>query len=374
MIILKFSLNPYTTSCNLVLSGNISNKIPKVQNQLKYHQVASELRDRIMSEKLSGQLDSERELCSHYEVSRVTIRKAIELLESEHLVYRVGRKGLFAGRGEAAPAEKLHNRRIGFILFGNKYMSRFENIVFTEFSRHCTKHQIRLIFSRAESTRDFSEDFPAFMQTEQPDLLILCGSPTPAAAALASKYNISSILLGRMTSPEPEEQYDRVAISYYQWAYRATRYLITKGRHRIAMICPKDNILQTELTEGYRAALEEENIVFRQNLISVSPGDSAMTAMNQTLSMLEFNRPEAIIAGSDAISAGVVPVALQTLDEEIGVVAFSSGAELNAGIYPVEYLRVDSADAAVKLWNLTKRRLNHPSADPKSSRPIQVFE
>ncbi len=345
-----------------------------MQNQLKYRQVAAELRNRIMAEKLSGQLNSERELCTQYGVSRVTIRKAIELLESEHLVYRVGRKGLFTGRGEAISSENLFNRRIGFVLFGHKYMSHFENIVFTEFSRHCMKHQIRLIFCRAESTRDFSNDFPSFIQTEHPDLLIFCGSPTPAAAALVSKHDIPPILLGRMTSPEPEELYDRVAISYYQWAYRATRYLITRGRHRIAMICPKDQILQTELTEGYRAALEEENFIFRQNLISVCSGNSAMTAMNQALSMLEFNRPEAIIAGSDAISAGVVPVALQTLNEEIGVVAFSSGAELNAGIHPVEYLRVDSTDAAGKLWTLAKRRLTHPSAAPKSSRPIQIFE
>ena len=59
---------------------------------LRYRQVADAIRRRIgAGEYPSGALETEAELCRAYEVSRITVRKALELLRDEGIV--TSRKG-----------------------------------------------------------------------------------------------------------------------------------------------------------------------------------------------------------------------------------------------------------------------------------------
>src|SRR5436305_5262879 len=59
---------------------------------LRYRQVADTIRRRIgAGEYPSGALETEAELCRAYEVSRITVRKALELLREEGIV--TSRKG-----------------------------------------------------------------------------------------------------------------------------------------------------------------------------------------------------------------------------------------------------------------------------------------
>ena len=70
-----------------------------------YHQVYVLLRDQIVSGavKPGHPLPSEPALAAQYDVSRVTIRKTLERLESEGLVRRVRGVGTFTDRPEAQP-------------------------------------------------------------------------------------------------------------------------------------------------------------------------------------------------------------------------------------------------------------------------------
>ena len=62
-----------------------------------YNIVASELRERILEKQLlpQQQLPTEHELIEEFQVSRITIRRALEILEEEHLIHRKQGKGSF---------------------------------------------------------------------------------------------------------------------------------------------------------------------------------------------------------------------------------------------------------------------------------------
>jgi len=62
-----------------------------------YSLVASKLRERILNRELQPQqqLPTEHELSTEYGVSRITIRKALEILEEEHLIYKKQGRGSF---------------------------------------------------------------------------------------------------------------------------------------------------------------------------------------------------------------------------------------------------------------------------------------
>lgn len=62
-----------------------------------YDRVASELRERILSRRIGPgeQMPTESELIKEFDVSRITVRRALEILEEEHLIHRRQGKGSF---------------------------------------------------------------------------------------------------------------------------------------------------------------------------------------------------------------------------------------------------------------------------------------
>lgn len=62
-----------------------------------YNIVASELRERILKKELlpQQQLPTEFDLIEEFKVSRITVRRALEILEEEHLIHRKQGKGTF---------------------------------------------------------------------------------------------------------------------------------------------------------------------------------------------------------------------------------------------------------------------------------------
>lgn len=66
-------------------------------SQTAYNRVAATLRDQILAGTWEGstQLPTERELCDRFETSRITIRRALQILEEEQLVERHQGVGTF---------------------------------------------------------------------------------------------------------------------------------------------------------------------------------------------------------------------------------------------------------------------------------------
>jgi GntR family transcriptional regulator len=67
-----------------------------------YVKIAENIRHQITSGQLAGgdKLPSERDLCDQWNVSTITVRKALEVLRSEGLIYGVRGKGTFVRKAE----------------------------------------------------------------------------------------------------------------------------------------------------------------------------------------------------------------------------------------------------------------------------------
>ena len=74
------------------LTGGMSAALPK------YEQIYQRIRDHIQSDRVADgdSLPSEPDLAKQFHVSRVTVRKALQMLENEGMVVRKGRVGTFA--------------------------------------------------------------------------------------------------------------------------------------------------------------------------------------------------------------------------------------------------------------------------------------
>ncbi|MBQ9952008.1 MAG: LacI family DNA-binding transcriptional regulator [Clostridia bacterium] len=86
-----------------------------------YQEIYQDFRKKIMEGELRPEerLPSEDELSAEYSVSKITVKKALELLRDENLIYRVQGRGTFvkgASRTEEAEGEKKKSMRIGLVL------------------------------------------------------------------------------------------------------------------------------------------------------------------------------------------------------------------------------------------------------------------
>ncbi|MDH2926163.1 GntR family transcriptional regulator [Lonepinella koalarum] len=63
----------------------------------KYEQIINDIKNKITRREYTENqvLPSEKEMCEYYSVSRITVRKAVNDLVNEGILYRVGRKGCF---------------------------------------------------------------------------------------------------------------------------------------------------------------------------------------------------------------------------------------------------------------------------------------
>lgn len=83
----------------------------------KYERIKQEISEKILSEvyKVNEKLPTESELMEIYNVSRFTVRRAIDELEREHFVYRIQGAGIFVDDWKSKPKSEIKNKTIGLI-------------------------------------------------------------------------------------------------------------------------------------------------------------------------------------------------------------------------------------------------------------------
>lgn len=326
----------------------------------KYMEVAERLRGLLSGgERLPG----ERELAGMCQVSRVTVRKALELLRTENLVSRRGRCNFATGT--------LSDDLVLWVHFSPGTMSGFESAVLSHYGALCSGRGLRLEFCNLSGD---IKSFEAQCGKSRAGVMVLCGEVPASAVLMAERARKRVLLFGNLSSRGLEQNCDRLTLESWQWAYRATRYLLANGARRIGLVnCASRRIAAAEVREGYRAALEEDSIRYRPDLVVDCVADSAAEGMRRTLELVELERPGALVCTGHAIGIGSGAALMELFpDGETALVVMSAEPGHEASLYPASWLVADALDAAGKLLTLTRRRLEHPSAPP--SRAVPRFD
>jgi DNA-binding LacI/PurR family transcriptional regulator len=119
-------------------------------NKTYYERIYNDLLDNIVSEnlKIGSKIPSERELCEEYGVSRITSKRALELLADQGYISRFPGKGSFvtAATGGRNPGQ---SRFIGLII--PNFNDAFGTVLVYEIEKNCASLGYHLILKR---TRD----------------------------------------------------------------------------------------------------------------------------------------------------------------------------------------------------------------------------
>jgi DNA-binding LacI/PurR family transcriptional regulator len=334
----------------------------------KYEEIAEDLRCRLSAGKFSnGRLPSERELADYYSVNRMTLRKAVGLLEREKLVYRDRTRGTYAG-----PGKKLNrgNRIIALVLFGRSRKDRIHSATVMELERQARRYGGNIMLFSAENTEEAMDVLGPPARSGLIDGIILTGLVSPDSASRIKEIGVPVVLFGHLLYSSPTEGlFDRVVPDSVEYSFTAVKSAIRNGACRVALLNGPGYQWLLNVYQGYMRALVESGIEYDESLVFkcdsefLSPEDSIIQKLYEA-------RPDAVFIGTERLACSFVR-SLRRSGGSVpeGISLFAVGTEFSdfEDFPGLNYVKISWEDMAGKALEMLFSRFAEPKLPPRSA-------
>ena len=294
-----------------------------------YQQVAADIRRRIVAGDLpvGSKIPTHRDLSVEYNVSIITINKALSGLISEGLLYSHVGRGTFVMVRPASTSGTAASTTIGFVL--RDLSSPFFSLV-----AHCTQQRadalgVGIVFASSSNRLDREE--------EQIRRLCTLGVHGLIIVSMSRTYRISEAVQALhdtnypyvMVSYTAGDDIPFVGVDLAKCGYLATRHLISLGHKRIGYLTDKIGSLNGEFRgSGYRRALAEAGLSVDEQFIYEFPFAGEWNDYKSGYAVGEqlvaaSDRPDAVFAFNDLGALGLQDALLDgglRVPEDIAVV------------------------------------------------------
>lgn len=312
------------------------------QNSLPlYMQVREIIRSRIEKEEMKPMdpLPSEEDLCNEFNVSRITVKRALEDLKKEGYIFRIKRKGTFVNSQNRQKEEKSNNFKVGrqTIAF---IVPDIEDIFVSEIYKGIEKtssqngYEIITMSSGKEPEKEISNiEFLIESDIKGAIIFPYWGRFNILQILKLKKKKFPFVLIDRYFR---DVSTNTVIVDNFEGACKAVKYLIKLGHKKIAHIMGVDCTANEDRFEGYRKALDDEEISFnpsfvrriqpfeREGSIRFEPDD--VGGYNEAKVLFsQKEKPTAIFAGNDYIALGCYKSAKELkikVPEDVSIVGF----------------------------------------------------
>jgi DNA-binding LacI/PurR family transcriptional regulator len=297
----------------------------------RYEQIARALQRNIKSGLFpSGKLPPERFLAEYFNVNRLTLRKAMKLLEAEKWIFRMGRRGTFIVKGDQFGG--ITKRRVfAYLLAGEDNFHSFYANSVAELSRQLSKVGGSLLLYTARSLEEIGPLEEATMG-HAVDGIFVSGRMDLKLIEKLQSWDIPLVVLGHLLYRDPaEEKWDRVLLDSLDYAYRCTWCLIKEGAEKIVLVNGPSQQVFSDVTQGYMKALNEAGIDFREGRVVSCAYDNTETAEKSFTEWLKANNNDldAVFAADESLQTGVRQALWNSECRKIMLTSISCG-ELNS--------------------------------------------
>ncbi|HYE06132.1 MAG TPA: GntR family transcriptional regulator [Planctomycetota bacterium] len=278
--------------------------IDRTAQEPPYLQAKKQLKELILSGKMTGRMPPERDLTKRFRLSYMTVRRAVTELVDEGLLYRELGKGTFVSR---AGQVVKRTGNLGFIM-GPDIRHGIANAYYGQ------------VFAGFEAAAR-EEGYAVFFATRPDDVL-----PRPAVDAprgtmrkvdgvvgVALDHKSQALPIAKLVplvliddvikgAPVPSVHVDNA-----RGAHDAVAHLIGLGHRRIGHIAGlRGTPVMRERLAGYRAALDEAGIAWDEALVAA--GDFEFVSGRDGLDRLLALRrpPTAIFCANDTMALGAL--------------------------------------------------------------------
>lgn len=274
----------------------------------KYFKIAELLRDRINEGAYVEKLPAERELSEQFLVNSKTLKKAINLLAEEGLIYSKHGSGTYISSPVHAPPAL-----IGCLMIAHGHL-------FEELSKAISINLQKCGFlSTVIDTGDesFGEVGPLNLNrllSLNPHGLIVDGANTKVMEMLGMheyRRRVKNLVLALNLAHQAPEWADCVVSDAFYGKYTATKYLLDRGRERILYVDPSvsyEDVVNfpdsnyNQMRKGFEEALRETNNERRYAYAS----EGELHQESQLLEIIKTKKIDAVLAYNDACALRLI--------------------------------------------------------------------
>lgn len=332
------------------------------EKQLKYHQLAEDLRQQILSGKLQAgdKLPSENELSAAYQISRQTVRKAISILVGDGYVYAEHGKGTFCS-GLAAHTHQSKNIAVVTTYLSDYIFPR----VIAGIDSVLTENGYSIILKNTRNSRGMEARCLEELLSKDIDGIII----EPSKSQIFCKhmhlyqqleeYKIPYVFIqGCFAQMKDKPQ---VLMDDCKGGYLITKYLLSLGHKNIVGIFKSDDMQGQNRHKGYVSALQEAGILYNpDNVIWYYTEDRRVHPFESIHQFVEEGRQmDAVVCYNDQIATGIIRALKQCglrVPEDVSVTGYDNSNMAKAGesvlttiVHPQEKLGAMAAELLLEL-------------------------
>lgn len=326
-----------------------------------YYQLKEVLKKRIIDRELKPHdfLPSDNELKEEFELSIVTIKRALDELEKENIIYRKQGKGTFVSN--IPTLSNIAEKTLGFIFYKER-----ETFSLNEYYAELFENVQKFVLKRNHNIFFFS-----VLDSNKMTLSEMIKSGEIRGALLIGTEYLDGIddNLPIVVLDLPSKRYDCVIANNIEGASSATKYLISLGHEKIGYIswlkdlpnCYWSNSL--ERIKGYKEALEDNGIEFDEKLIKGILGESQIDSIvdefinSNVTAILTFTDNIGVITQKKILLKGL------RVPDDISVVGFGDTSLTRYSTPTLSSVRIDRESiaryAVERLFEKNKRSQLH---------------
>lgn len=294
----------------------MNNKIDYNNPKPLYEQIEEDIKKRITSGDLKegDQIGSQNELAKEYDVSVITIKKALlNLVNQGYLYTRVGKGTYVSRKQQETPKKFKDNKTIGLVLRDLKH-PYFSMIVHSIEEKSYELNYTLLLSSSSNKIEREESQINHFINLGVDGLIIASLNLEYRATHYIQKLhdkNFPYIMISYMHDP----QYWFIGSDNEKGGYIATEHLIKQGYKKIGYVhIGKGNLLSEVRKNGYSRALMEHNIPFNSRRIYSMGKETYDTGEDRMQLGYEFgkdfekleDKPDALFFYCDSAAIGFV--------------------------------------------------------------------
>lgn len=333
------------------------------QKQLKYFQIMEELKEQILSGVLQpgDKLPSENQLSAQYQVSRQTVRKAIEMLTNTGYVYAEH------GRGTFCSELVRHTRNSKNIAVVTTYLSDyiFPRVI-QGIDTVLTDSGYSIILKNTRNSR--TQEARCLEELLQKDIDGMIIEPSKSQIYCKhlnlyqklDEYQIPYVFIQGCFSQLSHKP--QVLMDDCKGGYLITKYLIEQGHVRIAGVFKSDDTQGQNRHKGYVKALQEAGLTYDPDIVvwfytedrRIHPYECVKQMLEKGVDM------DAIVCYNDQIALQVIKAVKaigKRVPEDISVVGYDNsnmagsieGLRLTTIAHPQEKLGEMAAELLVEM-------------------------